>query len=123
MNMDNWGMTSYRLARTVVEEKVSERRLPNYDGELAVSFPDFGDVNLAESSLYFKAPEAYLKNQIFSYGGKISYMLTYSGYELESKSFCLTHLFRLTYFSLIGFVSICFAPSLMLFLYSNDPAR
>ena len=31
------------------------------------------------------APEAFVRNQISSYGGKLSYLVTYSGYNMNEK--------------------------------------
>ena len=46
-------------------------------------FIDFENVELSERSLYFVAPDSYLRNQIFSYGASLEYTMTYSGYEFE----------------------------------------
>ena len=44
-------------------------------------------VDFAEASMYFKAPDSYLRNQLKSYGGRINYQLTYSGYDFDGITF------------------------------------
>ena len=85
--MDDWGLTSFKITRTVTETKLrSSEKLPNYSGELAVSFGSHSEIDLKSSSLYFKAPKDYIHNQIKSYGGKLNYQITYSGYEFDGRS-------------------------------------
>ena len=63
----------------------SSPKLPNYSGELAVSFTSHQDVDLRSTSLYLRAPKDFIHNQIKSYGGKLNYQITYSGYEMDGK--------------------------------------
>ena len=81
-------MTSFKITRVVSESKLrSPATLINYNGELAVSFSSYPEVELKSTSMYFKAPKDYIHNQIKSYGGKINYQITYSGYEMEGKCY------------------------------------
>ena len=83
--MENWGLTALRIEKSVTEEKLqNEQSLPNYGGELAVYLTDYGDQNYSQVSAYFSAPEEFRRNQINSYGGSLTYMVTYSGYELDA---------------------------------------
>jgi hypothetical protein len=85
--MADWELTSFKITRTVTESKLrNPSSLPNYSGELAVSFTSFPEVDLKSTSLYFKAPKDYIQNQIKSYGGKINYQITYSGYEMDGRN-------------------------------------
>ena len=54
--MENWGMTSFKIAKTIVEKKpsVEEQSLPVYSGELAVQFDRYPDIDLTTNTLYFK---------------------------------------------------------------------
>ena len=54
--MENWGLTSFKVAKTIVEKKPSgeEQSLPNYSGELAVQFNSYPDIDLNTNTLYFK---------------------------------------------------------------------
>jgi len=81
--MDKWSLTSFKISRTVSEVGLGQPELINYSGELAISFRDYPISDLSTTSVYFKAPIDYVKNQIMSYGGKLNYQITYSGYELE----------------------------------------
>ena len=86
--MDEWGLAAFRIERTegVNEEALQQQGgqgLPNYGGELAVYLSDFGAQNYSQVSAYFSAPEDFRRSQINSYGGNLTYMVTYSGYELE----------------------------------------
>ena len=85
--MGDWQITSFSIGKTVTETSISLISLPNYDGQIAAYFADYddADVDLSVDSLYYKAPEDYLRNQINSYGSQINYVLTYSGYEFEGK--------------------------------------
>jgi hypothetical protein len=84
--MEDWELTSFKITRVVTESKLrSPASLPNYSGELAVSFSRYPEVELKSTSMYFKAPKDYIHNQIKSYGGKLNYQITYSGYETEGK--------------------------------------
>ena len=86
--MEDWELTSFKISRVVTESKLrSPASLINYNGELAVSFSSYPEVELKSTSMYFRAPKDYIHNQIKSYGGKINYQVTYSGYELEGKLF------------------------------------
>jgi hypothetical protein len=62
--MDNWGLTSFTIEKTVDEKKLDETSVVNYGGELAASFSDYGFVDYAQSSAYFSAPEEFLRNQV-----------------------------------------------------------
>ena len=85
--MEGWQLTSFKITKTVTEKKPnSDQSLPNYQGELAISFTSYPSVDLTTNSIYFKAPEDFLRNQINSYGGKLSYQMTYSGYNLDGAS-------------------------------------
>ena len=86
--MDGWELTAFRISKTVVERTLypANTNLPNYGGQLAVSFVDFAGVDLSDTSLYFKAPDAFLRNQVFSYGGNVNYELIYSGYEFDGET-------------------------------------
>ena len=78
-------MTSWEFPKIPVEKKLGDDTLVPYSGsELAVSFTSYSQVDLTTSSVYFKAPEDFLRNQINSYGGHLNYKLTYSGYDLEN---------------------------------------
>ena len=77
-------MSSFKISKTVVAKKLQDQTLPNYSGELAVSFTAYRNVDLASHTLYFKAPEAFLRNQINSFGGKLQYQITYSGYNMAA---------------------------------------
>ena len=78
-------MTSWEFPKIPIEKKLDdERSLPNYSGELAVSFTSYPRVDLATSTVYFKAPKDFLGNQINSYGGYLNYQITYSGYNMEN---------------------------------------
>ena len=83
--MENWELTSFKITKTVAEKKLGDQSLPNYQGELAVSFDSY-PVDLNTYSIYFKAPEDFLRNQINSYGGNLNYQFTYSGYDMSSPS-------------------------------------
>ena len=83
--MENWELTSFKITKTVAEKKLGDQSLPNYQGELAVSFDSY-PVDLNTYSIYFKAPEDFLRNQINSYGGHLNYQFTYSGYDMSSPS-------------------------------------
>ena len=82
--MENWRLTSWEFPKIPVEKKLGDESLPVYSGELAFSFTSYPQVDLSTSAVYFKAPEAFLLNQINSYGGNLNYELTYSGYDLEN---------------------------------------
>lgn len=83
-NMEDWEMTSFKIGKTLTEKAPnSDQSLPNYSGELAISFTSYPDIDLNEQTLYFKAPEAYLRNQINSAGGAFNYKVTYSGYNMQ----------------------------------------
>ena len=83
----HWSHLAFRIERTEVSEEALQQQggqsLPNYGGELAVYLGDFGAQNYSQVSAYFAAPEDFRRSQINSYGGKLTYMVTYSGYELE----------------------------------------
>jgi hypothetical protein len=81
--MEGWDMTSFKITKTVTEQKLRSVTLPNYSRELAVSFTSYPTVDMSQATMYFKAPEDFLRNQINSYGGNLNYQLTYSGYELD----------------------------------------
>jgi hypothetical protein len=85
--MDDWSLTSFRISKTVNEKSLGDFSLPNYGGELATLFSDYSDsgIDMTQSSFYFRAPEAYLRSQINSYGNRLNYVLTYSGYTLSGK--------------------------------------
>jgi hypothetical protein len=85
--MESWELTSFKISRIVTESKLrSSAKLPNYSGELAVSFSSYPEVDLKTTSVYFKAPVDYIHNHIKSYGGKLNYQITYSGYEMEGSN-------------------------------------
>ena len=78
-------MTSWEFPKIPIEKKLDEgQSLPNYSGELAVSFTSYPRVDLSTSTVYFKAPKDFLRNQINSYGGNLNYQITYSGYSMEN---------------------------------------
>lgn len=83
--MENWEPTAFKIDKTVSQSSLfpESRSLPNYGGELALAFGDYSGVDLSDTSIYFKAPGEYLRNQIFSYGGRINYTLTYSAESEE----------------------------------------
>jgi hypothetical protein len=63
--MEGWELTSFKITRTVTEAKLrNPAKLPNYSGELAVSFTSHPEVDLKSSSLYFRAPKDYIQNQV-----------------------------------------------------------
>ncbi len=81
--MDNWGLTSFRIDKTVVEDRRNMRSMPNYGGSLDIQFNDIPYIDFSETTAYFSAPEAFLRRQIDSYGGKFTFTVTYSGYSLD----------------------------------------
>ena len=85
--MNNWELTSFSIGKTLVESPLVDAvSVPNYSGELAMALDDVlvnNGIDLEETSLYFKAPDAYLRNQINSYGGHLRFSVQYSGYDLE----------------------------------------
>ncbi len=52
--MEGWQMTSFKITKTVAERKLRDEELPNYSGELAVSFTNYPNLDLSDTSLYFK---------------------------------------------------------------------
>lgn len=86
-SMENWKMTAFQVGKTLAEKKPGQANdLPNYSGELAVSFTAYPDISMDSHTLYFKAPEDFLRNQIKSYGGFLSYSVTYSGYNMDGSA-------------------------------------
>ncbi len=52
-------------SRIVTESKLQFLdKLPNYSGELAVSFSSYPEADLRSTSVYFKAPEDFTGNQV-----------------------------------------------------------
>ncbi|TRY60964.1 hypothetical protein TCAL_05712 [Tigriopus californicus] len=82
-DMDNWQLHGFDVKKTLTKISLDEGvSVPNYNGELALAFDSYASgVDLSLSSLYFQAPESYLREQIFSYGNYLKYSLIYSGYE------------------------------------------
>ena len=81
--MENWQVTSFMVTKTVSEKSLGDQSLPLYGEELAVSFTSYRNVDLKSTSIYFAAPEDFLRNQINSYGGKLQYSVTYGGYNMD----------------------------------------
>ena len=81
--MENWQVTSFMVTKTVAQKSLGDQSLPLYGEELAVSFTSYRNVDLKSTSIYFAAPEDFLRNQINSYGGKLQYSVTYGGYNME----------------------------------------
>ena len=63
-SMENWGLTSFKIAKTIVEKKPSgqEQSLPNYSGELAVQFNSYPDIDLNTNTLYFQVSTSLFSN-------------------------------------------------------------
>ncbi len=91
--MNGWRLTAFSFGKTVTETALSSSgasNLANYGGEVPAFFEDFssslgGGAPLTDVSVYFAAPEEFLRSQINSYGGEIRYTITHSGYEFEGK--------------------------------------
>lgn len=86
--MDNWQLHGFNVKKTLTKINLDEGvSVPNYNGELALAFDSYASgVDLSLSSLYFQAPESYLREQIFSYGNNLKYSLIYSGYEFAGEA-------------------------------------
>ena len=83
-SLQDWSLTSWEFPKIPIEKKLGDDSLPDYSGELAISFTSYPQVDFSQSTVYFKAPEDFLRNQIKSYGGKLNYQITYSGYSMEN---------------------------------------
>ena len=69
-----------------VNQVNNEEKLNDYGGSLAVVFSQYPGLDLSqEATMFFKAPEAYLRSQINSYGGTLSYTVTYGGGNVWEK--------------------------------------
>ncbi len=84
--MDGWRVTGFAIDKTVSQRSINndDLDLPNYYDEIVTVFED-DTIDLTSESIYFQAPEKFLRQQIYSYGGELSYMVTYSGYNFEGK--------------------------------------
>ena len=69
-----------------VNQVNNEEKLNDYGGSLAVVFSQYPGLDLSqEATMFFQAPEAYLRSQINSYGGILSYTVTYGGGNVWEK--------------------------------------
>ena len=69
-----------------VNQVNNEEKLNDYGGSLAVVFNQYPGLDLSqEATMFFKAPQAYLRSQINSYGGTLSYTVTYGGGNVWEK--------------------------------------
>ena len=69
-----------------VNQVNNEEKLNDYGGSLAVVFSQYPGLDLSqEATMFFQAPEAYLRSQINSYGGTLSYTVTYGGGNVWEK--------------------------------------
>ena len=79
-NMDEWtGVTFSFENREAEKQELGLQYLENYAGTLDFSFSGLPDTDLATNTFYFQSSLAYRGSQLNSYGGAISYNLTYSG--------------------------------------------
>jgi hypothetical protein len=86
--MNGWRLASFSFGKTVRQRSISlNEPLNNYGGEVPAFFEDL-DLSgpLTDSSVYFAAPDAFLRSQINSYGGKMTYTITHSGYEFQGRN-------------------------------------
>ena len=88
--MDGWKMTSFKITKTVAEKKLGDDFVSLAGDELVTSFDSY-QLDLTKETIYFKAPKQYSYNQIASYGGKLNYLLRYSGYEMGKKKKYFLH--------------------------------
>ena len=83
--MNGWSMSAFTVGKTVTRQPLrADSPLANYAGEVATFFEDYASVmDLTQQSAYFAAPEAFLRKQIWSYGGQLAYTVAYSGYDFQ----------------------------------------
>ena len=87
--MEGWTGVTFRFDnREVTKTDINLPQLTNLNGLLDLSFDQerFNDVDLSLETFYFQSGPSYGGSQINSYGGILSYNLTYSGYtELDTR--------------------------------------
>ena len=87
--MESWTGVIFRFDnREVTKTDINLPQLTNLNGLLDLSFDQerFNNVDLSLETFYFQSGPSYAGSQINSYGGILSYNITYSGYtELDTK--------------------------------------
>ena len=87
--MEGWRGVTFRLGnREFTKTDLNLEPLTNLNGLLDLSFDNerFNDIDLSEETFYFQSGPSYSGSQIASYGGLISYNITYSGYtEVDTR--------------------------------------
>ena len=79
--MEGWEMRAFEInPRTITKVGLPNlNKLTDYGGSLAVVFSQYGPVDLTKATMFFSAPEEYLRSQINSYGAKLSYKVIFGG--------------------------------------------
>ena len=87
--MESWTGVTFRFDnREVTKTDINLPQLTNLNGLLDLSFDQerFNNVDLSLETFYFQSGPSYGGSQINSYGGLLSYNITYSGYtEVDTR--------------------------------------
>ena len=93
--MEGWEMRAFEInPRTITKVGLPNlNKLTDYGGSLAVVFSQYGPVDLTKATMFFSAPEDYLRSQINSYGAKLSYKVIFGGgYEKTMYTSIILHI-------------------------------
>ena len=93
--MEGWEMRAFEInPRTITKVGLPNlNKLTDYGGSLAVVFSQYGPVDLTKATMFFSAPEEYLRSQINSYGAKLSYKVIFGGgYEKTMYTSIILHI-------------------------------
>lgn len=86
--MENWSGVTFNFDnRLATKTDLQMQSLPNYDGQLDMSFNGLLSTDLSKNTFYFQSGPAYGGSQLKSYAGAITYNITYSG-ETNAGEFC-----------------------------------
>ena len=79
-NMDEWNAVTFSFGRVATKNELNQQPLQNYGGTLDYTLSSLpSDLDLNTNTFYFESGSAYRGSQLNSYGGSISYNITFSG--------------------------------------------